>query len=1033
MQIKNFFKNILLKIIIIIITFATLYLFMLPVLFNNYADLNYLKEIVQEKTNIIPEVDKLEIKTHITPYLTLFSDNIKIKDKENNNIIDAQDLMIQISLWDLLFKQITPKKIIADNIKINIVRDKDGIFNFQKIFNENDNTKLKISYNNSKILINQYQINANDEKTSQSFSIEGAPLKFNGEKQIISINTKGILKYENNVSDFDIKTDLNYPINTKELENTVRDTQIHINNLTMGIFLPYLQVLADKNIKETEGIIDYLQIDSDSENNITINTQFKDVVFNKTNWTDKIEIKGENKLNLNINLDSNQIKVNSLDYLAKRINIKSNGIIKLEEEAPELDINAEIKESKAEDIVSILPPNLVPKYKTIEKIKKYRVYGDVEGKLNIKGKIPQPDITGTVKGRNIHILDKSLHKLHKGSVDIIFNKRILNMDIIIDMYNNQKAKINGYVYMFRDGINHVKIKTTKNIDFPLAQKLVVPISKVFNFQLGPIPDMNIKTGKGVIDVYIKGSLDFVNIDGYSLFRNARLTYKGLYSEIYNVNGKLDFKDDVITFKSESANVKNNSLKVDGKVKINSNLNFNLTANKAESKDILEIINKSELLKDVKSGIAVITEANGPVDLFVNITAKIVPVPFGEPPLPPEEAFTDMRVKGNLNLLNNTCFIQGFYTPINNIEGLINFTETVVDLENIKGISSESPININGKIITDLKTKVPDVDITVESNSINLKDTIKFLTQSYLYPSNYPDLSFLYNIASKHDLYFKYKAKSVDFITDKAYAVMNFINDNSDDVLKAESGRVILDKSTLKVENVKTNIFDSIFNINGDVKHVDTLNPIYNLKAEAIQFNLDNINNIDELKILPENIKNKIKRFENYKGEANILFALDNNILKSEISFLNTEFEEPKTKTSVKFDDFDIKLNNNQVIIDNMTALIGDMPIFLDLQLSDINKNPKIKSYFTSKITNGFIKTYLPENISDKINIQGDVSLSSDITGTIGDISIAPKLKLYENSGLTYNGTDIGEINDEREFNGNIDIKENKIIIKNLIT
>src|SRR5699024_8796532 len=124
-------------------------------------------------------------------------------------------------------------------------------------------------------------------------------------------------------------------------------------------------------------------------------------------------------------------------------------------------------------------------------------------------------------------------------------------------------------------------------------------------------------------------------------------------------------------------------------------------------------------------------------------------------------------------------------------------------------------------ITDMETKIPDVDIEITSNDVNLKDTIKFLTQSYLYPENYPNLDSLYKIASKHDLYFKYKAKSVDFLTDKAYAVMNFIEDKTDNPVKAKSGRIVLDKATVKIEDVKADLFDSTLNISGEVTNVDT--------------------------------------------------------------------------------------------------------------------------------------------------------------------------------------------------------------------
>ena len=64
-----------------------------------------------------------------------------------------------------------------------------------------------------------------------------------------------------------------------------------------------------------------------------------------------------------------------------------------------------------------------------------------------------------------------------------------------------------------------------------------------------------------------------------------------------------------------------------------------------------------------------------------------------------------------------------------------------------------PIKYISLFTNDIETKIPEVDIVITSKSVNLKDTIRFLTQSYMYPKDYPDLSCLYNIASKHDLHF----------------------------------------------------------------------------------------------------------------------------------------------------------------------------------------------------------------------------------------------------------------------------------------
>ena len=74
---------------------------------------------------------------------------------------------------------------------------------------------------------------------------------------------------------------------------------------------------------------------------------------------------------------------------------------------------------------------------------------------------------------------------------------------------------------------------------------------MFNFQLGPIPEMDITSGKGKIDLNIQGSIDVIQLDGYAIFDKAKLTYNGLYGEARDGKGRIDFKDDVISFKTEN--------------------------------------------------------------------------------------------------------------------------------------------------------------------------------------------------------------------------------------------------------------------------------------------------------------------------------------------------------------------------------------------------------------------------------------------------------------------------------------------------
>ena len=993
------------------------------------------KNFVSSKTNAKLDYQTLKIKTYLVPNLSIYAKNVELLSKETDETFaQTQNLSLKIKLLPMISKKLDFKKISTQKMLINIEKDEEGIYNFTKLFPKNNKTSFKLTLKENTFNINNIVVNYNDKKLEKQLSLNSKAIEFDVDKKskTLSLSTKGNIFQNNTNSDFDINIKTKYPFEKNNYADNIIKGDLMAYGIDLEIIKPFIKTYVDKKLSELSGFIEFIQISTSQQDEdktrIIYNSTFDDFVFEREGWKNKIIAKGANKVDTNVTLSKDEIKINSFGFTAKDVDLKADGTVKLNKPV-ELDINAELKKSKVENILPLLPPNLPPEFRTTEKAKMYEVYGDVEGKANIKGKVPRPDIVGYIKGRNVHILDKKFHHTHKGTVDLEFKKRTMHMDILVDLENNQKATVKGFTYMFREGANEVKVKTTDKVDFPTAQKIILPISKVFNMQLGPIPEMNITKGKGLIDLFVMGSIDFIKLDGYCKFEDAQLTYNGLYGEITDGKGVVNFKDDVISVKSEKAFVKGNPLAVEGKVKINDYLDFNISTPLAKAEDILEIVNNSALLKDVKQGLSILTKASGDVRLFVNMNSKIVPVPYGKPPLPPEEAFKDMKVKGSAYLFSDKCNIEGFDTPIEKVRGIVDFTETIVNLNGIEAIVGTSPVKLDGVIYTDAETKIPDVNITVTSKAVNLKDTIRFLTQSYMYPKEYPDLSALYNISSKHDLDFKYHAKAIDFVTDKAYAVMNFINDKTDDPIKAQSGKVVMENSTVKVENVNVNLFDSNLSVTGNVKNVDTINPIYYLKIKSDKFNLENLNDVSKVKIMPKELKNVITQFQNYRGFADINISILNNVLDGQIKFVAPYCEHIQTKIPFIFNNFDVFLQKDKAYINNMTATIGGMPFFGDFSIYDVINVPKFDGYFTSKLKNDFIKNYLQNAFTKNLEISGDINLSAKFSGSVDNMNLQPKLTLNQDANVIFEATNFGEARDKREFVGDININKNKINIK----
>lgn len=1023
------------KIFITLIAFECIYLFALPIGIKTLLNTALIKNYIFQKTNFKIEYQNANVKTNILPFILIKADTFIISDKNTNStFFQTNNANVSLKIFPLILKQINFNTVNADNIVLNLEKDEQGIFNFEKLFPKNKNKTFKVKVKNFDGFINKLSVNLNDKELNKTASCEINSFKINKTKNEINTKFSGKISANNQIaSDLDVDLQFDFPFK-KTYKADMLSGSILAYNIDLGLIEPFIKKYVDKNTKKLNGNIEYIQfsseIDENNKNKITINTTFKDIEYDRNEWQNHIIGNGVTKLNSNIELFDNEIKINNAKLTANNVNVKSDGTIKLNK-TPDLNLNIEILNTKAENLIKLCPPNMFKQTMIMEKIKNYGIFGDVNAKIGVNGKPPAPDITGFAYGKNLHILyDKSIQKLHKGSVKIIMNKRTLDMDILMDMPDQQNVHVFGNVYMFREGTNHVIVKSTDNIDFPLAQKLTVPISKVFNFQLGPIPEMDITKGKGKIDLDIKGSPTLIDIKGFSKFNNAQLSYNGIFGEAKNIFGEVNFDKDVVSFKTQKAYIKQNPFNINGKVKINDHLNCNISTSVAEAKDVMEIINNSELLKEVKDGLVVIKNATGSVRLTVDIGAKITPVPFGEPPLPPEEAFTNLRTKGSVYLLGNSFYLDGFYTPFVKSKGIVDFTEEKIDIHEIIGNSGTSPLKVTGKILLDEETKIPDVDIIVTAKEVNIKDTIKFLTESYLYPKEYPNLSSLYELTPKHDLYFTYKAKSLDFVTDKAYAIMNFLPDNSNNELKAKSGTITMKNSKVIIDNVLLTLFNSPISIIGNVENIDTVNPLYNLKINADNFNIGNLNVSEKLNFIPDNIKNIIAQFTNYQGNAKLQFNINKNKLNGEIAINNLSVKHSNSKIPIMADNFNVHINNDKLFINNFTANSDDIPLYGNLSISNILTNPYLSGSFTSKITDNFVNNYLPNEYANKIKIKGDVNLSVNFNGNINNLNVQPKLTLNPDSDIYYEQTNIGEITEKREFDCDVNITNgNEINIK----
>ena len=365
------------KIIATLIIIECIYLFVLPFALEKFAQSNKIKNLIFSKTNVNFQYKKLKIKTHIKPDITIKSESLSITDKNTgDSFINGDKIIFKISVWDLIFKNINFKNLNADDLNIFIDRDEKGIFNFEKLFPSSGKKSFKVKIKKNNIDIKDFNININDKTLSENYKITANPFILKAEKnKKLEIKTTGNILNEQEKSDFDLDIITKLPVSKKIQTDTIVGKCI-IYNIDLKNFEPFIKGYVNKDIKQLQGIIDYIQLSTvyeNERNQIIFNSKFNDLQFNYKDWEYKIYAEGENSADGNIEVHNNVIKINSFNYKADSVNGDLDGkIILSEKEKPYLDLNIKVDNSKAEKIVPLLPPNLPVEYKTTGKIKKYK-------------------------------------------------------------------------------------------------------------------------------------------------------------------------------------------------------------------------------------------------------------------------------------------------------------------------------------------------------------------------------------------------------------------------------------------------------------------------------------------------------------------------------------------------------------------------------------------------------------------------------------------------------------------------------------
>lgn len=433
--------------------------------------------------------------------------------------------------------------------------------------------------------------------------------------------------------------------------------------------------------------------------------------------TADIKLKDTVKITSDINFINNGLQINDLKITGNNINAFMSGkVTRLNSNLPNLDLKIGVNNSKAENILPLIPdiPNLSPDIDVLL-LKQTGFWGDASGNLEIKGKADFPNVYGNVLVKNAYMV-KQIPNAEKATIKLTFTGDKMDLDVKVPTSPTQTVWVTGPINLDKNRSADLHITSTKDVDLKTAQIVLNPLHEILHFDLGPVPIMDIK-GKGGINLHIIGTRKDPHGWGQFSFNNATVSFLDVHNMVLqNGSGTLDFKNQDTLFQTKTATLNGKPISVRGTCSLLGNLDFDVISNGQDLAKLLNTINTSPMLVDIQNLLKPVEKMSGNANIKINLFGQVKDIN--------DVVFNkNIFAKGTIEMLSDSIKLKGL--PAIRTSGIVNFKNLDANFD-LQSLINSSKLDITGKI------KDNYGNIKIVSNRFNLGDGIKILSLNLPY-------------------------------------------------------------------------------------------------------------------------------------------------------------------------------------------------------------------------------------------------------------------------------------------------------------
>lgn len=969
------------------------YYFGLPYALNKPKVANFVQTQALKTTGYKIAIENLRFKSSYFPAIRIYADNFYILNDDNSKALTVANPYVKIRLLPLILKEIKIAALNSDNIEAQLVFDKNSklkLGQYPLVKKDNDFHIVGKNFN-----IKKYKINLFDEIQKKTIVLDGNFFnlgEFNQDKQI-RFSTDAQLHTGEKFAKINADIDLQLPLKNLSEDKALLD--LDIQNLDLSDFKIYAKALSHNKITDLRGIINIKTHTKNIQGHRNIIGRLNLDNFGIIQKDAAASIYSKYPLNIkgDISVIKNGFKINNLKLLSHNIDIFMNGRInKTNAKFPILDLKATINKASGAELLPLFPgdENLNPDF-NFYKLKKYGIYGNATGNIEIKGEADYPNLYGNALLTDVYLIEPIKDAPKNGVIKLNFNQHEMNLNAHVFTNKNEYVDVLGKFKLFRNRYTDLYIKSTENIELVKVRKVVMPLHEIFKFELGPIPMMRVDAGIGSANLHIAGTKTEPHSWGKINFRDGIASFITINNMVAKkIAGSVNFDNEIVTFKTTSTYLNNLPVDIDGNCTLSGDLSVNVKGEGQNSKDLLKIINTSPILAELQQMMKPITFADGKTKIFLNI--------FGHVNRGEEPVFNkDLFAKGTVELINNKMTFFEYKIPASNISGIIHFDRDDGDF-NITANLLNSPISTNGVI------KKQTVTANAVSHKFIAEDGLKIARLMYgnkIPAINIPGLNTIHTSFSGHyqgpmDLeHFDYNK-----ITAKGKIYSNF---GSKSPLLVNNSEFEVKNSNVKTSVIRGAIKRNPYNLQLDIDRAFDEKKLVSGTFSMKDFDLSVLNGLK----IPE-IPN-FKDFTNFQGKINISSKIKNNNIRLFSQLGDTSVIYKPKHLRIKILNGNILFDKDDLNLNKINAYAGVMPVFVNGKISNIVQNPDLNLYVNAKPSQEFFDQFFNSKSVYPIKLKGDVMFSSTLRGTLDRLSSKTELKLDESSSLYYMGATIGDL------------------------